>query len=434
MSIGPRPTTGRTRLESDSSLSALALALSLTAFAIVALAEASIATVRRDRVQTLASQGASGSGYLERLHSTPTGPVGALSLVRVATFSASLVSASALAVAVFGVRWTPLALVTLAQLAFLGVVQTAAGSVAKTHAEAIALRLAPLARGLAWTLGPVMAVYAWGRTAGRLDRGDWAVDAVGEIDLPIESAGEPLDEHEVKMIRGVVSLDQTEAREIMVPRVDMVAVEAGTSIGEVAGLMLEGAHSRIPVYRGDLDYIEGIAYARDILGHTVSGEGKSETPVESVVRPALFIPESKTLEELLNEFQESRVHMAIVVDEYGGVSGLVTIEDLLEEIVGEIQDEFDVGEPEIEVVGDGEYVMDARVSIDQFSELLSVTVEGNGFDTLGGFVYQQLGRIPSPGDAVEHEGLEIQVISTVGRRLKRLRVIKAAKPADDDRE
>ena len=116
--------------------------------------------------------------------------------------------------------------------------------------------------------------------------------------------------------------------------------------------------------------------------------------------------------------------MAIVVDEYGGVSGLVTIEDLLEEIVGEIQDEFDVGDPEVERVGDNQFVMDARVSIDQLQELMSVSVEGNGFDTLGGFVYQRLGKIPSPGDAVEYDGLRIEVISTIGRRLKKLRLTK----------
>ena len=246
-----------------------------------------------------------------------------------------------------------------------------------------------------------------------------------DINLPIDSSGEPLDEREVRMIRGVVQLDQTTAREIMVPRVDMVAVEKDTNLGQVTEEMLHSGHSRIPVYRDNLDRIEGIVYARDVLRHMVEGDDTSSKLVESVIRPVLFIPESKTLEELLNEFQQRRVHMAIVVDEYGGVSGLVTIEDLLEEIVGEIQDEFDVGEPEFEPVGDREFIIDARLSIDQVNELLSISVEGDGFDTLGGFVYHRLGKIPGPGDTVDYDGLKIEVISTVGRRLKRLRVTKS---------
>ena len=146
--------------------------------------------------------------------------------------------------------------------------------------------------------------------------------------------------------------------------------------------------------------------------------------MESILRPPLFIPESKSLEDLLSEFQNRRVHMAIVVDEYGGVSGLVTIEDLLEEIVGEILDEFDEGEPEIISLSDTEYMMDARTSIDDLNELLGLVVEGDGFDTLGGFVYQRLGKIPNPGDSMNYDGLKIEVISTTGRRLKRLKVTK----------
>ena len=145
-----------------------------------------------------------------------------------------------------------------------------------------------------------------------------------------------------------------------------------------------------------------------------------------VIRPALFIPESKTLEELLNEFQERRIHIAMVIDEYGGVSGMVTIEDLLEEIVGEIQDEFDVGGSEVQAVNENEFMMDARVSLDELNERFNVAVEGDGFDTIGGFVYQRLGKIPSSGDRVEYDGLMIEVVSTVGRRLKRLRVVRSA--------
>jgi CBS domain containing-hemolysin-like protein len=190
--------------------------------------------------------------------------------------------------------------------------------------------------------------------------------------------------------------------------------------------MLESGHSRIPVYDDDLDHIEGIAYSRDILGLLNRDEGPPSTLPHEVVKPAIFIPETKTREELLSEYQERQVHIAIVVDEYGGVSGLVTIEDLLEEIVGEIHDEFDPGDPEIEVVGEGDFLMDAGVGIDQLGELLKVDVEGDGFDTLGGFVYHRLGKIAGVGDVVEYDGLKIEIVSTAGRRLKQLRVTRTS--------
>ena len=217
----------------------------------------------------------------------------------------------------------------------------------------------------------------------------------------------------------------------MVPRVDIVATDVGTSLEELAEQLVRSGHSRVPVFDGSIDHIEGIAYARDVLAHLNNNEDAPKTLMAGLLRPALFIPESKILEELLTEFQQMQVHIAIVIDEYGGVSGLVTIEDLLEEIVGEIHDEFDIGETEIEPVNDSEFLMDARVSIDQLNELLHVELEGDGFDTLGGFVYQRLGKIPSSGDEVEYAGLRIQVVSTVGRRLKRLRVTRPATDGAD---
>ena len=415
-------------MASDILLSAIALGVGLGLYAASSLGETSLASIRRDRLQILVSQRVSSAASLERLHSLPTGPVEVLSLIKLLSFSASLLSAVALVVSIEGVRWVLVAPVALAALIFLGVIHSAARRLAGTYGERIAIKIAAIVRVLAWLLGPILMVQAYlnrkalGADADYDDSGLAVLP--GEINLSIDSNGEPLEEHEVRMIRGVVQLDKTTAREIMVPRVDMVAAEMGSTIADLAEQMMKGGHSRIPVYLEDLDQIEGIAYARDVLSQLADNPDASRIAVEKVVRPALFIPESKTLEELLKELQQRRVHMAIVVDEYGGVSGLVTIEDLLEEIVGEIQDEFDVGDPEVERVGDNQFVMDARVSIDQLQELMSVSVEGNGFDTLGGFVYQRLGKIPSPGDAVEYDGLRIEVISTIGRRLKKLRLTK----------
>ena len=414
-------------METDSLISAIALATSLVIFGAMTLAEAGIAAIRRERVEAMISQGVSGATTLKRLHALPMGPTGPLSMLRSVSMGGAFVSAVTLAVAVEGVAWPLIGLVSVAVLGFVGVLYLTCRSVAAAYGERTATMAAVPARAVAWLTNPIVAgpltliETLTSRRAGH--------ELAGDLPLPLPADGEPLDEREVRMIRGVVRLDTTTAREIMIPRVDMVTAEMGTPIGDLAEQMAGGGHSRIPITDGDLDHIRGIVYARDVLRHLVEGASPQAVLEGDLVRDPLFIPEAKTLEELLNEFQEKRVHMAIVVDEYGGVSGLVTIEDLLEEIVGEIQDEFDVGEPEVQPVNDTEFIMDARVGIDQLNDLLGVSVEGDGFDTIGGFVYQRLGKIPSPGDAVEYDGLSIEVVSTAGRRLRRLRVTKST-PAD----
>ena len=254
------------------------------------------------------------------------------------------------------------------------------------------------------------------------------ITSSSEIDSYFELEGERLDEREVKMIQAVVRQDKTVAREIMVPRVDVTAVDINTPIVELADIMIESGHSKIPVFTDELDQISGVAYSMDLI-RALKAEESTDVNLDSLLRAPLLIPESKTLEGLLREFQVKRVQLAIVVDEYGGVSGVVTIEDLLEEIVGEIEDEFDIDEPEIVNLSDYtnkqehlDLLIDARVSIDQLEELAGIVVEGEGFDTLGGLVLHLLGRMPNKGDIVEYDGISIQVISTSGRRLKRLRV------------
>ena len=413
-------------MESDSTLSALVLGAFLGGFGLVALAQASVGWIGRDRAQRLVAQDVPGVAALNRLGDLPEGLTAALSLAKIACGVGALLSAFALAIAWGDAGWGAVVLASVAVLALLGVLHGVAERLSSVYGEFLASRVAPALPAINWALTPLTALKALsGREASgtRSDAADAAeVEMPSEIGLPLDSNGKSLDEHEVRMIRGVVRLDMTVAREIMVPRVDIEAAELDTTVSELAERMVEGGHSRIPLYREDLDHIEGIAHARDVLRHLTQADQASSASVQRVMRPALFIPESKTLEELLSEFQQRRVQLAVVVDEYGGVSGLVTIEDLLEEIVGEIQDEFDAGEPEIENVGEREFLIDARVGIDELNELLNVSVEGDGFDTLGGFVYHHLGKIPSTGDAVEYDDLRIEVVSTVGRRVKRLRV------------
>ncbi len=418
-------------MDSDSLYSAIALAVSLILFFVLSIGEAALASVRRDRVLRLMVERAHGASTLERLYGLPMGPAGVFTLLSATALSASLISGAALVIIELGARWAFVGLVSLGVLLIAALLRILARSLAHQKGERIALTIAFAARVLAWLFNPLLTLEAGllRRLGGESRPSETTQETYSaEIDLPIESAGEPLDEYEVKMIRAVVQLDRTVAREIMVPRVDMVAADIDTSIATLAEMMVESGHSRIPVYKEHLDRIEGIAYARDVLRLLSHNEAATpDTNLEGVIRPSLFIPESKPLKELLEEFQQRRVHMAIVVDEYGGVSGLVTIEDLLEEIVGEIQDEFDEGAPEIEHLGENDFIFDARISLDALNEMLNVSVAGDGFDTLGGFVFHALGKIPSPGDTVSYDGLKLEVISTVGRRLKRVRVTKVAK-------
>lgn len=224
------------------------------------------------------------------------------------------------------------------------------------------------------------------------------------------------------MIRGIIALEDKTAREIMVPRIDMAVADVESSVGDVAAIVTERGFSRIPVYRENIDDIVGIVYAKDLL--RALGNGGKDRPLTDLLREPFFIPESKRLDELLTEMQARRVHMAIVVDEYGGTAGLVTIEDLLEEIVGEIEDEYDVARPSMEVISEDEVVLDAGTSTDVLKDLFGYEVESEDFDTVGGFLIHQLGRLPAVGDEVEADGLTLRVLSMAGRRVRRLRVAR----------
>ena len=415
-------------METDSSLSWLALGLSVLLFFAAATVEASLASIRADGLRRLLARGAPGSGHLEALFAGKRGPASVLPMFRYVLLASGVVSASAVVLSYRGADWALIALASFAVLAAVGSLRLVGLWLGSRAGVGLALKAAPVVRALAWPLVPVLAVVKL--ADGAVSGGNGSDDEQETLssDLRLDTDEQPLDEHEVRMIRGVVRLDRTTAREIMVPRVDITAFEAGTPVLELVEGMLRAGHSRVPVYRETLDSVSGIAYARDLLAALSDETGQGVA--EATIRPALFIPESKTLEDLLSQFQEERVSLAIVVDEYGGVSGLVTVEDLLEEIVGEISDEFDVGTPEVERVNDDVILMDARVSIEYLHDLLDVEIEGDGFDTVGGFVYQRLGKIPSTGDTVDYDGIRIEVVSTLGRRPKRLKVTKSGQSAE----
>ena len=238
-----------------------------------------------------------------------------------------------------------------------------------------------------------------------------------------------LEEEEKEMIHNVFELADTVVREVMVPRMDMVTVEADDSIQEALNVIVQGGQSRIPVFSESIDNIIGVLYAKDLL--KVFASGQRPRNVRPLVRPAYFVFETKRLDDLLHEMQRQRVHMAIVVDEYGGVAGLVTIEDLVEEIIGDIQDEYDREEVLYERRNHDEYIVDAKMPIDDLNELMESALPSEDYDTLGGFVYAQLDKIPSVGDVVRFDGLTFTVLSTKGRRVTKVKVVRRSESDDE---
>lgn len=230
-----------------------------------------------------------------------------------------------------------------------------------------------------------------------------------------------LDDRDREMLRSIIRLDVTTVREVMVPRLDMAAVEADSPLTMVAETMVTRGHSRLPVYEETVDKILGIIHARDVMASLASA--KTDDTLRVLVRPAFIIPETKRVDDLLEELQERRTQIAIVVDEYGGTEGLVTMEDLLEEIVGEIEDEFSRSrDSQVIHQADGKVLVDAGVTTEHVEEIFGASIDTTEVDTVGGYVYHVLGRIPQAGDVVETDLLHIEVVSMLGRRLRKLRI------------
>ncbi len=231
-----------------------------------------------------------------------------------------------------------------------------------------------------------------------------------------------IQQEEEDLIHSIFEFGDTVVREVMVPRPYIVAVEDDCSVGDAADVALKSGHTRIPVYRESIDTVVGVATVQDMM-RALRGNQVDER-VTIVMRPVHYVPETKKVDELLRELQKGRMHLTVVIDEYGGTAGLVTIEDLLEEIVGEIRDEYDVEPQMIQVISEAELHVDARVPLDDINDVLRVDWEAEDSDTVGGFVYEQLGRIPNPGDTVQVGIYTITVLSTEGTRLKQLSIVR----------
>ncbi|UCG32317.1 MAG: HlyC/CorC family transporter [Phycisphaerales bacterium] len=241
--------------------------------------------------------------------------------------------------------------------------------------------------------------------------------------LDVVSEGErhgAVDEQEKEMIESVIAFADTQVGQVMTPRTQVRAVEIGAGLEDAKQLILKAGHSRIPVYESTIDNVQGILYAKDLL----NVENPTDVKIADIMRPVSFIPETKNLRECLQQFQETKVHIAIILDEYGGTAGLITLEDLLEELVGDITDEYEEPEPEpIVRLDDGRADVDARLRISELNDELGVTLpENDDYDTVGGFVFSTLGRIPQPGEQFDHGNLRIEILDAEERRVKRLRI------------
>jgi CBS domain containing-hemolysin-like protein len=243
-----------------------------------------------------------------------------------------------------------------------------------------------------------------------------------------------LEEGERHLIRGVFDFGDRVVREVMTPRTAMVVVDHRATLGELRELVVREKHSRIPVHRDTVDDIAGILFVRDLL--EILGQVPDDTPVESLIRPAFFVPETKRIAELLRELQLRRSHMAIIVDEYGGTAGLVTIEDLVEEIVGEIQDEHEPADRAIVAEPDGALLVTGAADIERVAEELRFELDDEEFETVGGFILSVLGRVPAPGECFVHKNLQVQVLEADRRRIQRARLRRSddAPAGGDDPE
>jgi CBS domain containing-hemolysin-like protein len=236
-----------------------------------------------------------------------------------------------------------------------------------------------------------------------------------------------IQESEKQMIVSILEMNDTVAREVMVPRIDMVTLEVNAGLHAALDTIIEAGHSRIPVYEGHVDVIVGVLYAKDLL--KCFRDNRTDAPIRDLLRPAYFIPASKKISTLFREMQQQRTHLAIIVDEYGGIAGLVTFEDMLEEIVGEIQDEYDIHEEaQYQLIGEQAYLVNSRLDIDSLADLLDIDLTEEDGDTVGGLIYSHLGHVPAQGELLELDGWRFTVLSVDGRRIHQVRVERIPPP------
>jgi CBS domain containing-hemolysin-like protein len=387
---------------------------------VLAAVDAALARVSAARAEEMQREGVRSAERLTRLLADRARHTNLLLLLRLAAELLATVLAAVVAIDTFGATWTAVALVT-AVMVVVSYVLVGVGprTVGRQHPYRIALASAGLVLGLTRVFGPLASLLILVGNAITPGRGFREGPFATEVELRelvdlAEQRG-VVEHGERDMIHSVFELGDTIVREVMVPRTEVVWIERGKTVGQALALALRSGFSRIPVIGENVDDVIGVVYLKDLAARAQAGQGRT-TRVEEIMRPAVFVPESKAVDELLREMQARRTHISIVIDEYGGTAGLVTIEDILEEIVGEIADEYDVERPPVEWLDEDQVRVSARLSVEDLGDLFAVTLPNGDVETVGGLLARELGRVPIPGASVRIAGLQLTAESAGGRR------------------
>jgi CBS domain containing-hemolysin-like protein len=400
----------------------LVVALVVLAAALTTV-EAALSSFSRARALELAHEKRPGAIRLLRLLDDAAHNLNAVLVVRLLTETSAVVLATAMVLDVLGPdRWlSVLVAVGLMFVVLFVVVGVGPRTIGRQRAEAISLTTAGAVLALGRVLGPLprlLILIGNALTPGKgFSEGPFSSEAELREMVDLAEASSLIESDESKMIHSVFELGDTSVREVMVPRTDVVYIERTKTLRQAMSLFLRSGFSRIPVAGEDIDDVIGFAYLKDVSKRVFDRQAAQTTEhVDSVMRPAFHVPDSKPVDDLLREMQKERRHIAVVVDEYGGTAGIVTIEDILEEIVGEITDEFDTEDPGVEELPDGSKRVSARFAIDDLDEILGVSFDDDDVDSVGGLMAKHLGKVPIPGSTVEVDGWQFMAEETTGRR------------------
>jgi len=403
---------------SDGQLLWLAAALVAVA-GFMAMTEAALGVVSPARAGEMAKDGERGAATLQVIASDVVRHLNLLLLLRMACELAATVMVTLVSVDAFGRAWGAAFTASVMTVVFFVVVGVAPRTIGRQHAYRVGRIAAPVVQGLSRALGPLtrlLIVLGNVLTPGRGFReGPFAtqVELRELVDLA-EQRG-VVEHGEREMIHSVFALGDTIAREVMVPRTEMVWIESDKTLRQALALALRSGFSRVPVVGESIDDVLGVVYLKD-LARSLTGGYDESTTVSRVMREASFVPESKPVDDLLSEMQAARTHIAVVIDEYGGTAGLIAIEDILEEIVGEITDEYDVERPPVERLGDGAVRVSARLPVEDLGEIFDVELPADEVETVAGLLAQALGRGPIPGAAASGSGVTLTAAGVTGRR------------------
>jgi CBS domain containing-hemolysin-like protein len=400
----------------------LVVALVVLAAALTTM-EAALSAFSRARALELAHQQRPGAAALLRLLDDPAPRLNALLVLRLLSETSAVVLGTAMVLDLLGPdEWTSI-LVAIGVMFLVLFVLIGVGprTLGRQHSESVSLATAGVVVGLSRVVGPLsrlLILIGNALTPGKgFSAGPFSSEAELREMVDLAEASSLIESGESKMIHSVFELGDTSAREVMVPRTDVVFIERSKTLRQAMSLFLRSGFSRIPVVGEDLDDIIGFAYLKDVSKRVFDRQAAQTTEhVESMMRPVFHVPDSKPVDDLLREMQAERRHIAVVVDEYGGTAGVVTIEDILEEIVGEITDEFDTEERPVEELPDGSIRVSARFPVDDLEDVVGVAIEDDDVDSVGGLLAKYLGKVPIPGSSVEVKGLRLMAEEAKGRR------------------